>query len=210
MPWIEIVGYAGSVLVAVSLTMRSLVRLRWLNLAGALAFTVYGVVTRTWPVLAVNGFIAVVNVFYLARMSSRPDYFELLEIRDPANRYLRRFLDFHAADVRRFFPAFAPEAMEGATIVFILRDMLPAGLLVCRPADGETLRIELDYVVPRYRDLACGRWFYREWGPVFAANGFRRFLCCSRIPAHVGYLRRLGFSPAPACGADCYELPVAS
>ena len=36
--WTEIIGYAGSLLVAASLMMDSLVKLRWINLAGALAF----------------------------------------------------------------------------------------------------------------------------------------------------------------------------
>ena len=67
--WIEIIGYAGSLLVAVSLMMSSLVRLRWINLGGALAFAVYGWLVGAYPVLAVNGFIVLVNVYYLWRMN---------------------------------------------------------------------------------------------------------------------------------------------
>ena len=46
MNWVEAVGYLGSLLVAVSLTMSSLVRLRWLNLAGAVARLAVAVVRR--------------------------------------------------------------------------------------------------------------------------------------------------------------------
>ena len=41
--WIEWLGYAASALVLISLSMSSIARLRWFNLAGASCFTVYGV-----------------------------------------------------------------------------------------------------------------------------------------------------------------------
>ena len=39
---LEWVGYLGSVLVSVSLTMSSIVKLRWFNLVGAGIFSFYG------------------------------------------------------------------------------------------------------------------------------------------------------------------------
>jgi len=66
--WIEILGYVASTLVAISLTMSSLAKLRALNLVGASAFAVYGWLVGAYPVMAVNGFITVVNVIYLLRM----------------------------------------------------------------------------------------------------------------------------------------------
>ena len=67
MGWTEWIGYAASLLVAVSLMMGSLVRLRWLNLVGAVTFTVYGLVIRAYPVAVVNAFIVVINVWHLVR-----------------------------------------------------------------------------------------------------------------------------------------------
>lgn len=208
MPWQEMVGYAGSVLVAASLTMNSVVRLRWLNLTGAVVFSVYGLLVGAYPVLAVNGFIAVVNVWYLTRMSRQSEYFELLEIKSTANRYLNRFLEFHAADIERYFPGFDLRKVSDPTVVLILRDMQAAGLLVCAPGGDGTLGVEIDYVIPQYRDLKCARFFYRCWGPVFARNGFRRFAARTAVPAHARYLRRVGYRPDPAC-SDCYEMPIA-
>jgi hypothetical protein len=61
----EMLGYLASVFVAVSLTMRSLPRLRVINLIGALLFTAYGLIISAYPVAVVNAFIAVVNIYYL-------------------------------------------------------------------------------------------------------------------------------------------------
>lgn len=64
----EGLGYLASVLVAVSLTMRSLLKLRVINLAGAMLFTIYGLVIGALPVAALNFFIVGVNVYYLHQM----------------------------------------------------------------------------------------------------------------------------------------------
>jgi hypothetical protein len=61
----EMLGYLASVFVAVSLMMRSLTRLRVINLIGALLFTAYGLIISAYPVAAVNAFIVLVNIYYL-------------------------------------------------------------------------------------------------------------------------------------------------
>ena len=132
MNWVEIVGYAGSVLVAVSLMMSSIARLRALNLLGAVTFAIYGWLVGAYPVMAVNGFIALVNVVFLLKMQpGRSEAFELLAIKRLDNRYLKRFLEFHSADIQGVFPHFNTESMVDSKVVFILRDMAPVGLVIC-------------------------------------------------------------------------------
>ena len=47
-------GYLASVLVVISLMMRSIVRLRWINLVGAACFTAYGILISAYPVAALT------------------------------------------------------------------------------------------------------------------------------------------------------------
>ncbi len=61
----ETLGYVASIFVAASLTMRSLTRLRVINLVGSLLFTAYGLIISAYPVAVVNAFIVLVNVYYL-------------------------------------------------------------------------------------------------------------------------------------------------
>ncbi len=205
MNWIEILGYAASVLVAVSLTMNSLARLRALNLLGASLFAVYGWLVGAVPVLLVNGFIAVVNVVFLARMQpGRSEAFELLAIRRRDNRYLQRFLAFHREDIARFSPGFDADAVADPRIVFILRDMQPVGLVVCEPGPGGDLRVHLDYVIPSYRDFRCAHYFYQAWSSVVECPDARRFVATGGSDKHRWYLRKVGFTAEPALGADVF------
>lgn len=205
MNWVEILGYVASGLVAVSLMMSSLARLRALNLLGATLFAAYGWLVDAYPVLAVNGFIAVVNVVYLLRMQpGRSVAFELLALRRLDNRYVQRFLEFHGADIARFFPDFRAEALANPRLVFILRDMLPVGLVICEPDDDGSLVVHLDYVVPAYRDFQCARYFYRSWSTVVDCPGALRFVARGGVDRHRSYLARVGFRPEPALGDDVY------
>ncbi len=52
--------------------MDSAVRLRWINLAGALTFTLYGVLIGVAPVAAVNAAIAAIDVWHLRRLTVTP------------------------------------------------------------------------------------------------------------------------------------------
>ena len=65
---VELIGYLGSILVAISLMMKSLLRLRIINLIGALFFTVYGVLLGAYPVAFVNGIIVFIDLYYLVQM----------------------------------------------------------------------------------------------------------------------------------------------
>jgi Bacterial inner membrane protein len=203
--WVEILGYVASVLVAVSLTMSSLARLRALNLLGAIAFAVYGGMVGAYPVLAVNGFIAVVNIVYLRRMQpGRSEAFELLAIRSLENRYFQRFLEFHAEDIRTFFPDFRAEDLGESHIVFILRDMSPVGVVICEDGDDQSLSVRLDYVIPAYRDFRCAQYFYRSWAEVIQCSGACRFVATGGMDKHRAYLRRMGFVPDESLGQDSF------
>jgi hypothetical protein len=62
---IEWLGYTASLLIAISLMMSSLVKLRLINTLGAICFTVYGFMIGAMPVALINLFIIFVNSYYL-------------------------------------------------------------------------------------------------------------------------------------------------
>ncbi|HPG32490.1 MAG TPA: hypothetical protein PLM34_01460, partial [Lentimicrobium sp.] len=78
---LEWVGYLASVIIAASMTMNSILKFRWINLAGAVTFSMYGFLIGAWPVGFLNGFIAVVDIYYLYQIYSKKEVFEILEVR---------------------------------------------------------------------------------------------------------------------------------
>lgn len=190
---LEIVGYAASILVAVSLMMSSILRLRIVNLVGSAAFTVYGALIGAYPVAVVNLLIVFINLYYLRQMLGSREYFKLLRV-SPGSEYLRAFLDFHRDEIRRFLPGFRHEPAEGRLTFFVLRDMVPAGLFVGELGEDGTLRVLLDFVIPRYRDFKTGRYLFADQAEFFREQGVREIVSEPGNPDHADYLRRMGFA----------------
>lgn len=67
--WLELYGYLGSALIAISLMMGDIRRLRWINLVGAGTFASYGLLINAWPVAILNGFIVLIDVVHLWQLS---------------------------------------------------------------------------------------------------------------------------------------------
>lgn len=65
---IEIMGYAASLMVAISLMMKDIVWLRCLNFTGCVLFTIYGASIEAWPVAGMNAFVACINVYHLIKL----------------------------------------------------------------------------------------------------------------------------------------------
>jgi hypothetical protein len=199
----ELIGYAASVLVAVSLMMSSILRLRLINLAGAALFAAYGALIGSTPVAIVNVFIVGVNLFYLARIYGTKEYFRILEVR-PESAYLRHFLEFNRADIARFLPEFSLPATQPAIAFFILRDVVPAGVLLGEPRADGSLLIQVDYVLPGYRDFKIGDFLFRQQAGFFAEKGIRRLVARASTRRHADYLRRMGFDARDDYGDRCY------
>lgn len=68
MSW-EYLGYIASALLVASLTMSDVIKLRWFNLAGCIAFTLYGIAISAWPVAITNGLLTFVNVYHLIKLN---------------------------------------------------------------------------------------------------------------------------------------------
>ncbi len=195
MPWLEIVGWVGSLLVIVSLTQARVLRFRVLNLVGAVIATAYNAIVGIWPFAVMNGVIAVIDVYWLVRLQrERHDEQAYAVLEVPSDdSVLAHLVSTHAADIARFHPAFtAADPAPSAAFVVVRGDEL-VGAVVVRSAGEGTGRVDLDYVTPRYRDFTPGEFVYRDSG-VFAAHGFRRLVIGgSPAPESRAYLERVGF-----------------
>ena len=60
-----LIGYIGSALVVASLSMRSIMKLRLVGLAGAFVFILYGILIVAWPVVFTNVVIVVIHLHFL-------------------------------------------------------------------------------------------------------------------------------------------------
>ena len=194
---IEVLGYTASLLVIVSLTMRSVVRFRLISLTGSATFLTYGVLIESVPIVITNVCIAAINVFFLRReflvRSGERDDLGVSPIRADSP-FLLDFVEYHLDDIRGFQPDFRMPDGDDAVSWMLTRDGLPAGLVVGRRHD-DSLTIDLDYVLREHRDSRLGQWLYGPGAQVFRDEGIVRLRSTADTEEHLRYLRRVGFAP---------------
>jgi len=201
----EWLGYLASVLIAVSLMMRSILRLRVINLIGAIVFCIYGLWINAYPVAVVNGLIIFIDLYYLVEMRKTKEYFQPLEV-PRESTYLQQFLTYYAADIAKFFPdfSFKPEALADQYF-FILRDMVPAGLVAFSMDKQDHLWVSLDYAIPGYRDFKTGRYVFSQQSALLNTQGRKEVYARAESPVHARYLKKIGYVPAPGMGRSIYR-----
>lgn len=195
--WTEWLGYIASVVVAISLTMTNIRRLRWINLIGAIAFTIYGFVLQLYPVLVVNGFIIGVNIYYLVRIVLTRDQFHLIPISWDTSIFLPRFIEFYIRDIRKHFPDINIDDLRKYRTIFITRNVVPVGLFIYEHLEDGIIRIHLDYEIPMYRDYESARYFFREFRGMIQGKEFHTYITYCKVPVHIRYLRRMKFTEDP-------------
>ena len=171
--------------------MNSAFRLRLINLAGAAAFVVYGLMIGAYPVAVLNILIVFADLFFLSHYLFKKEYFSIVEITYDSE-YLRYFLKFFGRDIAKLFPEYAYNTNEQTKVILIVRDLVPAGILLYEQT-GDKAVIHLDYVVPRYRDMKIGRFIYRNSRTFFINKGI--FVIMTKLYGknQLRYLRRMGF-----------------
>ena len=187
---IEAIGYAASALVAASLVMVSVLRLRIINLAGAVCFVIYGIAISSVPLVITNGFITVVNIYHIARiLKTRPSSFRYIEASPERREEIREFVEHYRADMQKYYPDFAVDLADDVierhgSIFLAVHNLRVEGLAylldineaiealsgtqarraleraAVRPHDGSMSYLGVDYITAQYRDLGLAQKLY--------------------------------------------------
>lgn len=189
----EYIGYLASFIVLISLLMSSVKKLRWINLFGSLTFVVYGLVIKAYPVAILNIGTVAINIYFLTKMANKKTFFKILKI-DKQSKFLEHFLFLHKQDLAENFNMDEIDVESSDLSFYILRDIVPAGVFVGTKVDDETLKINLDYVSPPYRDFSLGKYLYTQEKSLFLDRGYKKLITYTNNPKHINYLKKMNFS----------------
>lgn len=183
-------GYVASFIILVSLTMKSIVKLRWINAAGSALFVVFAFLTRSTPTIVMNFGIIAIDLWYVLHLTqSRKDYQLIKAERGSA------FLDFfyfkHRFEIDEIFGDEAFEEAKGFS--YFVCDSEIAGLFAWKENTPTECQILLDFVTPKYRDTKIGSYFFEQQLPYFREKGYTHFVYYNVGEGHWKYLEKIGF-----------------
>lgn len=210
--WLDALGWAGSALLILSLSLSNVLRFRALNLVASVVLTVFNALLGVWPMVAMNAAIVGINAWHLVRLLRTRDderTYEVVGV-DPRSEYLAHLLRVHRVDVERHNPGFdldgllrreEPPGTCRVRAFLVLRGDETVGVVVlCDGGDG-VARVELDYVTSRFRDFSVGTFVYRGDGRL-ASLGLHRLLASRRMADRSGYFSAVGFHRETVDGQD--------
>ncbi len=196
-PWLEVFGWAGSILVVWSLMQARVLRFRWLNFVGAVIASAYNAIIEIWPFFAMNFAIAIIDAYWLRRLyRTRHDdaAYTVVEVA-PDDAYLLHVLRTHTTDIAAFSPGFTPVPAPGEHryAFLVQRGDETVGVVEVADQGGGTGLVVLDWVSERFRDFTPGEFVYRHSG-AFGGKPFAR-LVVEPGQHDERYLERVGFRP---------------
>ncbi len=194
--WIEYIGYVGSVLVALSLTMNNIRNLRTINLFGAATFGTYGVLINSYPVMFLNSFIVIIDIYYLYKLSTTKDYFNINDTLETTDFFVHKFLNFHQVEIESFFPNFNITKVNNPKIILVSRNLRPVGMFIYEQKDNGIIKIHLDFAIKDYRDTKNVRYVFMTKAQELKDQGFHTFKASTEVRKHEKYLLKIGFSQA--------------
>jgi hypothetical protein len=188
---IEWIGYLASTIVLISLSLSSILRLRIVNLFGSILFSFYGFYIGALPVGIMNLIIVFFNLYYLQKLYSQNDDFEIIESNNN-QEYVQKFLAYFKKDIQKYFPDFKPQSNNKQLVLMVMRNMNLAGLFIANEKE-DILEVELDYVSPQYHDYKNGIFLFNHFRDSIKAKKYKRVKANTNVPLQIKYLKEMGF-----------------
>jgi len=195
--YIDLLGYVASFIILVSLTMKSIVKLRWINAVGSLLFVLFAFLTKSTPTIVMNLGIILIDLWYVIGITVKRSDYHLVKA-ERGSAWLDYFYQCNQIEIDDIFSLDAfGEAKHFS--YFVCNDEI-AGLLAWKEISPVECRIMIDFVTPRFRDLKIGTYFFLQHLSIFREKGYSRLVYENVGKRHWKYLGKLGFiESSPGC-----------
>lgn len=145
-------------------------------------------------ILASSAVLAgIVSILRFRQYISKNRPLEVILIQDHDDQYLQYFLDYYHDDITGIFPRFDFKIEEEFLVALILSKMETVGVIIAEIKNAETLRICIDYMVPKYRGSELAKTFYNCELRCIDFLDYRYLYIEPQSKAHNDYLERIGF-----------------
>ena len=207
--WIEWVGYLASALVAMSLMVTKAVKFRVFNLLGCIAFIIYGIFFKAFPVILANSILLVINIYQLVKLYNIEEQFQLITFNED-NKIVEKFVDFYAKDIQNYFPTFSFKQLTHHQLKFIvLRDVSIANIFVIEIDINGNAMVKINYTIPQYRDYKVTKFVIEKEKEMLLNKGVKKLVYETiENKNYLHFLQVIGFSQEMIYNKKCWTLQI--
>lgn len=157
------------------------------------AFSIGGVFIHSYLLIGSAFFAGAMTVYKFRQYIWKNKPIEVILISDHDDSYLHHFLDYYRIDIEKYFPGFDFCIEEEFLVALVLSDMETVGLVIAEIKNADTLRIYVDYMVPKYCRSQLAKTFYDCELRCINFLGYRYLYIEPQSKAHNDYLEKIGF-----------------
>ncbi|MEO5944755.1 MAG: hypothetical protein ABIP30_14995 [Ferruginibacter sp.] len=187
-------GYLASLFLIISLMVNNGLQFRWYNTLGCLAFVIYAIVIKAFPVLLTNTILLTINIFYLYKIYSKTENFDLLEF-NGEEKLVQKFLSFYKDDIHSYFPGFNEREIIGKLNFVVIRDLVIANIFSASLSENGDANVFINFTVEKYRDYKIGTFIFEKERDYLISKGVKRIVYNKVSNAkHTKFLKVMGFT----------------
>jgi len=191
--WVEWFGYLASLVVLISLTQSSILKLRIINFIGCLLFASFAYFIDSVPTIFMNLGIACINIYYLHQIYSSKEEFKIISA-SLDSEYFEHFISVNQQDIEKQISVDSVKTAD--QLFYMLRDNNIAGVLAGKKEANGIFTIVLDYVTPPYRDFKLGNYYFIKHTEFLKDKGINALRAFANNDDHRLYLKKMGFAPS--------------
>ncbi len=187
-------GYLASLCLIIALLVNNDLKFRWFNMLGNILFITYAILLNAIPVLLTNAILFCINLYYLIKIYSKQENFDLLEF-EGDEKLTHKFISFHWKDIQSYFPQFETNELHGNLNFVITRDVVIANMFSAKLTNDGDAQVIINYTLPKYRDFKVGTYIFEKEKNYLISKGVKRIVYNNVVnKGHIEFLKVNGFT----------------
>lgn len=185
--------FTAFTLLAGSIVLNPGVYGQWYYKIAVTAFTLGGLYVHSYLLTSSALLAGLVGIYryYQHLKSNKP--LKIFVISDHDDQMLHYFLDYYRSDILKYFPLFDFKIEQEFLVALVMSDMELVGLVIAEIKNADTLRICIDYIVPKHQKSPLADTFYNCELRYMDFLGYRYSYIEPQSKAHNNYLESIGF-----------------
>ncbi|HBX50308.1 MAG: hypothetical protein A2275_09205 [Bacteroidetes bacterium RIFOXYA12_FULL_35_11] len=183
------IGLTGILGFSIVLEMGKL--LRFLHLLALFIISFIGFIFEIYPPAIISTCLLAGDIYMFSKLFVAKNAYNILQVRSN-NEYLNTFIEYYKREIYHYSP-FYKRNIESSCFL-ILNNIDVIGVFIVSVQNKKTLYINLDFVIPQYRDFSVGKYIYIENVQYFYNLGYEKILTVCLNETHKNYLIQMGFS----------------
>ena len=184
-----LIGITGILGFTMALEMGKI--LRFSHLIGLLIVSFCGFFFTFYSPAIISACLVAGDIYMFSKLFVAKNAYNILQVRSN-NEYLNAFIEYYKREIYHYSP-FYKRNIE-STSFLILNNIDVIGVFIVTVQNKKTLYINLDFVIPQYRDFSVGKYIYIENVQYFYNLGYEKILTVCLNETHKTYLLQMGFT----------------